>query len=86
MVTSLAVDDFRNIYLWDNWNSRVRKIVNGVITTIAGNGETGYTGDGGLASEAQLYGEELAINHVTGEVILQGQRAIRMLRVVQPKR
>jgi hypothetical protein len=43
------------LYLADSGNFRVRKISPaGVITTIAGNGNAGYSGDGGLATEAML--------------------------------
>jgi DNA-binding beta-propeller fold protein YncE len=39
----------------DSANNRVRRIDrNGVITTVAGNGLHGYTGDGGLATKARL--------------------------------
>ncbi|RJP34146.1 MAG: hypothetical protein C4527_02550 [Candidatus Omnitrophota bacterium] len=49
------VDESGNIYIADTFNHRVRKIdVSGIITTIAGNGEFGYTGDGLLATEARL--------------------------------
>jgi sugar lactone lactonase YvrE len=51
----IAFDPSGNLYLADTSNSRVRKIsTTGVITTIAGNGNAGYSGDGGLATEAML--------------------------------
>jgi hypothetical protein len=43
------------LYLADRDNNRIRKIdENGIITTIAGTGDTGYSGDGGPATDAQL--------------------------------
>lgn len=53
---SIAVDDSGNLYIADIGNQRVREVlVGGKIETIAGNGTRGYSGDGGLAAEAQLY-------------------------------
>ena len=50
----IAVDKNRNIYLAEG-TSQVRKISTaGVISTIAGNGTSGYSGDGGAATDANL--------------------------------
>ncbi len=51
---ALAVDGAGNLYIADTNNYRVRKVANGVITTIAGNGTPGYSGDGGPAAAAVL--------------------------------
>ena len=51
----LAVDSSGNIYIADSYNCRVRKVSNGVITTIAGSGGIGYSGDGGAAAGAAMY-------------------------------
>ncbi|HUB81528.1 MAG TPA: hypothetical protein VMB03_22165 [Bryobacteraceae bacterium] len=53
-VTGIAIDSSGNIYIADTLNSRVRMISNGVITTVAGNGTSGYSGDNGPATGAQL--------------------------------
>jgi sugar lactone lactonase YvrE len=51
----LAVDAEGNLYVADSFNDRVRKIdLQGVITTIAGDGVPGYSGDGGPATQAGL--------------------------------
>ncbi len=50
----IAVDSAGNVYIADTYNNRVRKVSNGVITTVAGNGTYGFSGDGGLATNAQL--------------------------------
>ena len=52
----LAIDTTGNLYVGDQFNNRIRKInSNGFITTVAGNGNAGYTGDGGPATNALLY-------------------------------
>ena len=51
----VAVDANDNLYIADSLNSRIRRVTPaGVITTIAGNGEVGYSGDGGSATSARL--------------------------------
>ncbi len=50
----MVLDTAGNLYFIDTGNSVVRKISNGVITTVAGNGTLGSTGDGGLATRAEL--------------------------------
>ena len=50
----VAVDAAGNLYIADTGNHRIRKVSNGVITTVAGNGTPGYSGDNGPATSAQL--------------------------------
>ncbi|MDY6992034.1 MAG: hypothetical protein SVR94_05435, partial [Pseudomonadota bacterium] len=52
----ITLDNVGNLYFADVCNNRIRKIdTNGIITTVAGNGERGYSGDGGPATSAQLH-------------------------------
>jgi hypothetical protein len=54
----VAVDTAGNVYFIDQGNAfRIRKITaaTGIITTIAGNGTLGYTGDGGPATAAEFW-------------------------------
>ena len=51
----VAVDKAGNVFVADTFNHRIRRVdSSGAITTIAGNGERGFGGDGGPAVEAQL--------------------------------
>jgi len=52
----VTVDRLGNVYIADNGNNVVRKIdaATGIITTVAGTGIAGFSGDNGLATAAQL--------------------------------
>ncbi len=51
----LTFDKKGNLYIADRNNHRVRKVdTRGSITTVAGNGTAGFSGDGGKATEAML--------------------------------
>src|SRR5260370_12952702 len=51
----VAVDSIGNLYIADTSNHRIRKVdTSGVITTVAGNGTEGFSGDGGAATSAAL--------------------------------
>jgi uncharacterized protein (TIGR03437 family) len=52
----LAIDSAGNLFIADQINQRIRKVSNGIITTVAGNGSAGYSGDGGPAISAELSG------------------------------
>jgi sugar lactone lactonase YvrE len=52
----VAVDTSGNIYIADQANNKIRKVTatTGDISTVAGDGTAGYSGDGGLATSAEL--------------------------------
>lgn len=51
----IAVDPSGNVYISETFGHRIRMVApDGKITTIAGSGKPGYSGDGGAAREAQL--------------------------------
>jgi hypothetical protein len=51
----LAVDASGNLYIADNLNNRIRKVSpNGIISTVAGNGTGGFSGENGAATTAEL--------------------------------
>jgi len=65
----IAVDAAGNIYVADMYNNAVRKIsTSGIISTIAGNGTTGYSGNGGEATSAQLFFPSSVFVDATGNV------------------
>jgi hypothetical protein len=53
-----SLDTSGNLYIADYQNNRIRRVdaSTGFITTVAGNGVAGYSGDGGVASGAELNG------------------------------
>src|SRR5664279_2772055 len=54
-IQGIAADRWGNVYLSDTDHNRVRKIdTSGIITTVAGKGTAGFSGDGGPATSAQL--------------------------------
>ena len=63
---ALALDNTGHLYIADSYNARVRMVDlhTGVITTVAGNGQDGASGDGGPATHAQLNEpDSLALDH-----------------------
>ena len=53
--SGVAADSLGNFYIADRDNNRIRRVAaDGTITTVAGTGIAGSTGDGGLATQAQL--------------------------------
>lgn len=59
----VAVDVAGNVYIQDYYNSRVRKVnTSNVITTIAGTGVQGNTGDGTLGSTAKISPSGVAVD------------------------
>ena len=52
---TVAVNGSGNIFIADMGNNRIRNVTAGIISTIAGNGTQGNSGDGGPATAAELY-------------------------------
>ena len=50
----VIADDNGNLVIADTFNNRVRRVTNGIITTVAGNGTPGFCGDNGAAISACL--------------------------------
>jgi sugar lactone lactonase YvrE len=70
---SLALDAKGNLYVADFNNNRIRRISpDGTITTVAGNGRLGWTGDGEPATEASIYSPFGLVVDSFGAVIFTG--------------
>jgi sugar lactone lactonase YvrE len=76
----LATDSSGNLYISDTYNNRIRMVdSSGNITTVAGTGAAGYSGDDGAAIAAQLdYPLDVAVDSADNLLILDyGNYAVR---------
>ena len=60
--TAVAVDGANNLFIADSWNHRIRRVSGGNITTVAGNGVAGFSGDGTAVSQSLNYPEGVAVD------------------------
>lgn len=79
----IAVDSSGNVYISDSTGCRVRKVApSGIITTVAGNGNYGYSGDGGSATSAELIPTGIAVDSAGNVYIADGNNSrIRKIKV-----
>lgn len=78
---SVAVDIAGNLFIADHGNNRVRKVsTSGIITTVAGNGTSGYLGDGGAATNASLSPTGVAVD-AFGNLFIADQDNSRVRKV-----
>jgi sugar lactone lactonase YvrE len=79
--SGIAIDATGNILITDLFNFRVRMISNGIITTIAGTGVQGYSGDNGPATSAQLYNPNGIAIDLSGNILITdaGNNRLRMV-------
>ncbi len=74
-----AADGSGNVYIIDRGNWRVRKVnASGIISTFAGNGTSGYTGDGGAATAAEVFAGGIAVD-ASGNVYIGASTCIRKI-------
>jgi uncharacterized protein (TIGR03437 family) len=68
---SAALDSSGNLYIADQFNHRIRMVdTSGNITTVAGNGTPGYTGDGGAATSAELNDPQGVVVDSSGNIYI----------------
>jgi len=82
--TDVRIDAAGDIYVADSSNNRIRKVnAAGTISTIVGDGNYGYVGDGGLASAAQFAGPTAIALDGNGNVFVAdtGNSVIRKVQV-----
>ena len=78
----VAVDDEGNVYIADTTNRRIRRVnLEGVITTFAGTGERGFSGDGGPAAQAELNSPQGVALDADGNVYIADVGNQRIRRV-----
>ncbi len=78
----MAIDLSGNLYIADQVNNRIRKVNSaGIISTFAGNGGSGFSGDGGLATNAPIVTPSGVATDATGNVYItdQGNNRIRLV-------
>ena len=70
---TVAVDGAGNLFIAESGNNRIRKVSpEGVITTMAGNGTSGFNGDGGPATSAQLAFPRTVVVDAAGNLFIAG--------------
>jgi hypothetical protein len=81
-ISGLAVDSAGNLFISDLFGQRVRKLdVNGIITTVGGNGIAGYSGDGGPGANAMLdHPLALTVDGRGNVFVSDFNQAVRLLR------
>ena len=79
----VALDGAGNLFIADSSNDRVRRVdaATGVITTVAGTGVEGFSGDGGPATAARLWGPRGVALDEAGDLFIADADNNRVRRV-----
>lgn len=78
----ITIDAGGNIYFGDNTNTRIRKVTpSGIITTIAGTGVAGFSGDGGPATSAQIKGPKGIAIDAVGNIYFVDRANLRIRKI-----
>src|ERR1035441_8870426 len=82
--TGIAIDATGNLYIADENNRAIRRIsTSGIITTVAGTGQFGYSGDNGQATKAKLAGPQGVAVDASGNLYIadSGNERIRYVNI-----
>lgn len=78
----VAIDALGNVYFADLFNNRIRKVnTSGIITTVAGTGTSGYSGDGGLATSAQIWGPSGVAVDALGNIYIADEGTVHIRKI-----
>jgi len=79
---AITTDSVGNVYIADALNDRVRKVdISGIITTVAGTGAVGFSGDGGPATSASLSGPRDVVADSAGDLFIADSGNNRVRKV-----
>ena len=83
---NIAIDSYGNLYIADQGNNVVRKVLTstGIISTVAGTGGYGYTGDGGPATLAELNAPSGIALDATGDIYVTSNECFQNIRSFTP--
>lgn len=78
----IAFDNSNNMYFSDYFNKRIRKITPaGIISTVAGDGSTGSSGDGGPATAARVWDPLGLVTDAAGNLYIAEHRGHRIRKI-----
>jgi sugar lactone lactonase YvrE len=78
----IVVDPTGGFYVADSSNYRIRKVSpDGVVTTVVGNGDDGFSGDGGPATSAQLNYPDVLTVDASGDLLISDALNRRIRKV-----
>jgi Ca2+-binding RTX toxin-like protein len=80
---AIAIGPAGDLFVYERWGHRIRRIdaATGLLSTVAGNGTAGFSGDGGPATEAQINGVEDMVFDAAGNLYLADTNNNRIRKV-----